>query len=100
MKTINSVSFAPTGSSIWGQSASNQQYFNNKQQKQTNSTTNSWLSKPSSSHLPPKFGGLNMGDVLKVTIAQEMSKVGMGSYKAIDLTQKGLNLSTKKDRAF
>ena len=41
-----------------------------------------------------------MGDVLKVTIAQEMSKVGIGSYKAIDLTQKGLNLSTKKDRAF
>ena len=41
-----------------------------------------------------------MGDVLNVTLAQEMSKVGMGSYKPIDLTQRGLNLSTKKDRSY
>ena len=87
---------------MWGQSSTNQHFLNNKQKNPFNSTaSNSWsVGKSSSSHLPPKFGGMNMGDVLNVTLAQEMSKVGMGSYKPIDLTQRGLNLSTKKDRSY
>ena len=44
----------------------------------------------------PKFGGMGMNDVFKVTLAQEMFSLGMSSQKPMDLSQKGMNLSRKR----
>ena len=52
---------------------------------------------PMSGMKGPKFGGMGMRDVFKVTLAQEMSTVGMSSHKPMDLSQKGLNLSKRSN---
>ena len=46
--------------------------------------------------MPPQYSGLGMKDILNVTLAREMSVLGMGSNKPLDLTNRGLNLSKKK----
>ena len=53
--------------------------------------SNTW-----SSGLPPQYSGLGMKDIFNVTLAREMSVLGMGSNKPLDLTNRGLNLSKKK----
>ena len=72
------------GSSIWGGTSKT------KSQKLWN--------KPSTmmGMRGPKFGGMGMNDVFKVTLAQEMSSLGMSSQKPMDLSQKGMNLSRKR----
>jgi hypothetical protein len=50
----------------------------------------------SSSPLPHKFSGMGMRDVLNVTLAQEMSSLGMGRYSPVDMTMKELNLTKHK----
>ena len=47
------------------------------------------------SSLGPQYSGLNMKDILTVTLAREMAVLGMDSNKPLDLTHRGMNLSKK-----
>ena len=43
----------------------------------------------------PRFSGMNLGDVMKVTVMKEMSALKMSNNKPLDLSDKPLNMSKK-----
>lgn len=47
-------------------------------------------------HNEAKFSGMNLGDVMKVIVMEEMSKLKMSKEKPLDLTVKPLNFTQKK----
>ena len=56
----------------------------------------SWSSQSRGSCWGPAYSGLGMRDIFKVTLAKEMSVLGMGNNKPLDLTKRGLNLTKTK----
>ena len=41
----------------------------------------------------PRFSGMNLGDIMRVTVMQEMETLKMNKSKPLDLSCKPLNLS-------
>ena len=50
-------------------------------------------------HYGAKFSGMNLGDVMKVVVMEEMSKLKMSKEKPLDLTLKPMNLVRKKENS-
>ena len=53
-----------------------------------------WKKQPTNFY--PKFSGLGMGDITKVTVLEEMTTLKMALSEPIDLSDKPLNFAKKK----
>jgi hypothetical protein len=91
--STSSCSSSSSNSSISSSASSYSSWQNN-----SSTTPCYWPSQGnnSKSPMPHKFSGMGMRDVLNVTLAQEMSSLGMGRYSPVDMTMKGLNLTKHK----
>ena len=48
-----------------------------------------------STDISPQFSGMNLGDVMKVTVMQEMEKLNMIRNKPLDLSHRPMDLSKR-----
>lgn len=49
----------------------------------------SWRSREADRDLVPRFSGMSLGDLMKVTVMKEMERLNMTKDKALDLSKKG-----------
>lgn len=48
----------------------------------------SWRSRDADRDLVPRFSGMSLGDLMKVTVMKEMTRLNMSNNKALDLSKK------------
>jgi len=85
----SSVYSTPGSPGSWPGSCPASPHHDRGYQRQQDFQCQSWRSRETDRDLVPRFSGMSLGDLMKVTVMKEMERLNMTNDKALDLSKKG-----------